>query len=325
MIRELLLSSQTPTTKNTALETFRLDAIGGLSQPTKQLPCKHFYDERGSDLFDQICELDEYYLTRAELAIMEEHAAEMGEAIGPGVMLVEYGSGSSLKTRILLENLPEPVAYVPVDISGDYLHQVAESLSDDFPEIEILPVCADFTEEFSLPQSRHTPTHTAVYFPGSTIGNLKPQAAVQLLQQIARLCGSGGGLLLGIDLQKDPAVIHAAYNDTAGITEQFNLNLLHRMNRELDADFDIDQFAHRAVYNEQAGRVEISIVSKTKQTASIGEAEFQFADGEEILTEYSHKYAIDDFAELTSAAGLTLRRAWLDEDAYFAVLHLVVA
>lgn len=307
-----------------ARQAFRDDALAGLRGSPKSLPCKYFYDKRGSELFDEICLLDEYYLTRSELGIMERHAAEMGQQIGPGVMLVEYGSGSSVKTRYLLDGLPDPVAYVPVDISDEHLHETARELERDYPQIEILPVCADFTREFALPLSERSTTHAAVYFPGSTIGNFQPHKAAELLERITRLCGTGGGLLIGIDLQKDPRTIEAAYNDRRGVTAEFNLNLLRRINRELDGDFDLDQFEHRAVYNAQAGRVEISLVSRRDQTVEVGGEAFEFARGEAIHTEYSHKYTIDGFAEMAARAGLTLRREWTDPKRYFAVLHLAI-
>jgi dimethylhistidine N-methyltransferase len=305
-------------------EQFRQDVLDGLSRPQKELPCKYFYDRRGSQLFDEICELDEYYLTRTELAIMQQYAAEMGEQIGPGVMLVEYGSGSSVKTRILLDNLPQPAAYVPVDISDEHLDSTAQSIARDYPQLEVLPVCADFTEDFDLPAATVDVTHAAVYFPGSTIGNLRPHKARHLLERIAPLCGTGGGLLIGIDLQKDPDVIEAAYNDRRGVTAEFNLNLLHRINRELAADFDVDQFQHLAFYNSELGRIETYAVSRCDQTVTIGKRRFRFRRGERIHTENSHKYTIEDFAALAAEAGLTLRRHWTDGQRYFAVLHFAV-
>ena len=306
------------------VDFFFQDVVTGLSRRPRTLSCKYFYDERGSQLFDQICELEEYYLTRTELAIMRQHAGEMAEQIGPGVKLVEYGSGSSVKTRLLLDNLQEPVAYVPVDISREHLQQTADKLARRYPGIEILPVCADFTEEFELPVAETTPSHDAVYFPGSTIGNFLPSEAQAMLRRIVQLCGCGGGLLIGIDLHKDARIIEAAYNDAAGVTEKFNLNLLARINRELEGDLDLSQFEHRAEYNAEVGRVEISLRSRCDQTMRIGDREFSIGVGESILTEYSHKYTIDSFAELALAAGLTLRRAWTDEREYFAVLHLAI-
>lgn len=308
-----------------AVESFYDDVVEGLSGDAKSLPCKYFYDERGSQLFDQICELEEYYLTRTELAIMRQHAGEIAEQIGPGVMLVEYGSGSSIKTRLLLDKLQNPAAYVPVDISRDHLEASANRLLDIYPDLEVLPVCADFTEEFELPESTVTATHNAVYFPGSTIGNFRPEAARAMLVQIVELCGCGGGLVIGVDLQKDAATLESAYDDREGVTADFNLNLLHRINRELDGDIEVDQFEHRAWYNEAMNRIEISLVSQCDQTIGVRDRAFEFADGESIHTEYSHKYTVEGFAELAADAGLTLRKHWTDERKRFAVLHLVVS
>lgn len=255
---------------------------------------------------------------------MVQYGAEMAEQIGPGVMLVEYGSGSSIKTRILLEHLEEAVAYAPVDISREHLIESANELARRFPDVEVLPVCADFTEPFDLPDPTSEPTHNAVYFPGSTIGNFTPDAAEQMLRQIVKLCGCGGGLLIGIDLQKDVSVIEAAYNDRAEVTAAFNLNLLHRINRELNANFRVDQFSHRALYDAEHGRVEISIVSECEQSVELEGHVFEFEAGETIHTEYSHKYTIEGFAKMAAAAGLTLRKSWTDSDELFGVLHLVV-
>lgn len=303
---------------------FLTDVVAGLRTSPKTLSCKYFYDERGSRLFDDICLLEEYYLTRAEDEIIKRHAQEMADQIGPGVMLVEYGSGSSTKTRALLDRLDAPVAYVPVDISREHLHRTAVELSRVYPRIEILPVCADFTRPFKLPRSRRPPTHSAVFFPGSTIGNFQPEAARAMLGQIAPMCGAGGGLLIGIDLQKDAATIEAAYNDSLGVTAEFNLNLLRRINRELEGNFDVDQFEHRASYDPRFGRVEMQLVSRVRQTATVGEQAFEFAVGEAISTEYSHKYTVEGFAALAGDAGLTLRRTWMDARQQFAVLHFAL-
>lgn len=304
--------------------TFLTDVLGGLRRRQKQLPCKYFYDRRGSQLFDAICELDEYYPTRTELAIMEQHAGEVAEQVGPGVALVEYGSGSSVKTRLLLDALQQPIAYVPVDISHKHLHAAADRIAGAYPDIDVLPVCADFTRPFALPAFPREPTHAAVYFPGSTIGNFEPHAARTLLENIARSCGQGGGLVIGVDLQKEPHVIEAAYNDAEGVTARFNLNLLHRINRELDADFQVDAFRHRAFYDRRRGRVEISLVSEERQRVEVQGETFEFERGESILTEYSHKYTPQQFAEIAAEAGLAARRVWTDPREWFAVIHLVV-
>lgn len=306
------------------MSEFLTAAVEGLTASPKHLACKYFYDERGSALFDQICELEEYYLTRTELAIMEQYASEMGEQIGEGVMLVEYGSGSSVKTRILLDNLPNPVAYVPVDISGEHLEGVAVQLRQDYPHIEILPVCADFTRDFTLPKSTRPATHAAVYFPGSTIGNFEPQAAEALLSKIAPLCGTGGGLLIGIDLEKDADVLEAAYDDEPGVTASFNLNLLHRLKNELNAEIDLDGFEHEVIYNPDVSRIEIYIRSLQDQAIVLDGQRFQLSAGERIHTEYSHKHSIAGFAEIAARAGLTLHRTWTDPQQYFAVLHFAV-
>jgi dimethylhistidine N-methyltransferase len=307
-----------------ARRAFLRDVLAGLQASPKSLPCKYFYDRRGSELFDRICQLDEYYLTRSELALMDQFASEMGAQIGHGAMLVEYGSGSSVKTRYLLDGLPDPVAYVPVDISGDHLQQTARELARDYPRIDVLPVCADFTQDFALPRSQRPATHSAVYFPGSTIGNFLPGPATALLRRITQMCGTGGGLLIGIDLKKDVATVEAAYNDRLGVTAEFNLNLLRRINGELGADFDSDQFFHRARYNEEMGRVELYLVSRRAQTVSLGGETIVFDPGTTICTEHSHKYTVDEFAALAATAGLTLRREWTDNNRQFAVLHLAV-
>ena len=300
------------------------DVVDGLGQPNKCLPCKYFYDERGSQLFDEICELDEYYLTRTEQVIMDQYADQMAAQLGERVMLVEFGSGSSTKTHVLLENLIQPSAYVPLDISEEHLLKTASALQLKFPGIEILPVVADFTRGFALPVPSTPASHAAVYFPGSTIGNFETTAAQELLTNIAALLGTEGGLLVGIDLRKDPAIIHAAYNDSSGVTAEFNLNILRRINSELGADFDVERFEHSAIYNQEEGRVEISLVSQCEQTVHLADHTFQFYPGEEIFTEYSHKYSIEGFAQLAATAGFSLHKHWTDSENLFAVLHLVI-
>lgn len=300
-------------------DRIRDDVIAGLGSDPKQLPCKYFYDQRGSLLFEQICELDEYYLTRTELEIMEQYAAEMAATIGPRCMLIEYGSGSSTKTRILLDEIQDPAAYVPVDISRAHLRDSATKLSQQYPELEVLPVCADFTRPFEPPQPELDERRRVVYFPGSTIGNFEPEEAQELLEGISDLVGEGGGLLIGMDLQKDSKVLEAAYNDGEGVTAEFNLNLLERINRELDADFELDCFEHRAQYNEELGRVEIDIVSLEDQSVEVDGVPFEFSSQEAIRTEHSHKYRRDSFREMAEAAGFREVHVWTDERNYFAV------
>jgi len=300
------------------------DVLAGLRESPKQLPSKYLYDQRGSHLFDDICLLDEYYLTRCEDQIIKQYSQEMADQIGPGVMLVEYGSGSSTKTMALLRELTDPVAYVPIDISREHLSHSAARLSRAFPAFEVLPVCTDFTQQFALPNSERQPTHAAVFFPGSTIGNFERDEALSMLKQIADLCGHGGGLLIGIDLQKEVDIIESAYNDAMGVTAEFNLNLLRHINRELGGDFESEYFSHQAIYDETENRIEISLVSRRDQCVAIGDYLFPFEEDEPIITEYSHKYTIEGFAALAAEVGLTLRRSWTDDRQLFAVLHFAL-
>ena len=309
----------TPTT-----ETFLGDVLAGLNHNPRHLPCKYFYDDRGSRLFEEICGLREYYPTRVELAIMRRHGKEMADQIGPGAMLVEFGSGSGVKTRILLDHLRDTAAYVPVDISGENLLWASERLSLAYPTLEVLPVCADFIREFDLPTTTKRPTHTTVYFPGSTIGNLHLDAARDLLARIAQMGRSRGQLLIGIDLQKDSETLEAAYNDARGVTAEFNRNLLHRINGELNASVDPAAFEHRALYNHEAGRIEMYLVSRCPQEITIDGKAFRFEANEPICTEYSYKYTIDGFESLAAEAGLTLQKSWTDDQKRFAVLHFAV-
>lgn len=318
------MSVDQQTMTSLANERFLSDSLAGLNQKPKRLPCKYFYDQRGSQLFDQICETNDYYLTRTETAIMQHYAREMGECLGEEVMLVEFGSGSSIKTRYLLDHLIHPASYVPVDISREHLYESAGQISGDYPDIEVLPVCADFTKPFPLPNPKRRPSHDAVYFPGSTIGNFQPSQAKQLLTSIAHMCGEQGGLLIGVDLRKDRETLERAYNDTEGVTAEFNLNLLHRMRKELGATVDVNAFEHHAFYNADEGRIEIYLRSCIDQIIQLDGQTVQVEAGELIHTEYSHKYTVDGFAELAAEAGWTLRRWWTDTNNYFAVLHLVV-
>jgi len=304
-------------------EVFLADVLHGLRQEPKCLPCKYFYDETGSRLFDKICRLPEYYPTRAELAIMQKNGPDMARQFGRGLLLIEYGSGSSIKTRILLDHLPPPAFYVPVDISLVHLQATTARLEILYPHVEFLPVCADFTNDFDLPEPSRLPARTIVYFPGSTIGNFEPDDALALLDRIAKVVGPRGGLLIGIDLKKDTRTIEAAYNDSQGVTAEFNLNLLRRINRELGGNFQPDRFRHRAVYQPRRGRVEIGLVSQCPHSVSVAGEVFRFKQGEEIRTEYSHKYTIDGFHEIAGLAGFTLENAWTDAKRHFAVLYLI--
>ncbi|MDJ0751536.1 MAG: L-histidine N(alpha)-methyltransferase [Woeseiaceae bacterium] len=295
------------------------ELIDGLGQPLKTISPKYFYDERGSQLFERITELPEYYLTRTELSIMDRHIGEMASLIGPKASLIEFGSGSSQKIRILLAHLVDLAAYVPVDISREHLVVSADALAADYPGIEVLPVAADFTQPFELPNPAIMPVRNIVYFPGSTIGNFSPVAALGLLEVMHHEAGTGGGLLIGIDLRKDRETLERAYNDASGVTAEFNLNVLTHLNRVFGADFDRRAFRHLAEYNERDGRIEMYLVSEKDQTVSIGNTTVSIAVGERILTEHSHKYDLQDFAALAVGVGFRPVRHWTDANERFAV------
>jgi dimethylhistidine N-methyltransferase len=303
----------------------RADVFRGLSRSHKRLPCKYFYDEAGSRLFERICELPEYYPTRTELGILRADAAAMAACLGPDCLVVEYGSGSGTKTRLLLEALQRPAGYVPVDIAGEFLQQTAATLSGRFPGLSVRPVCADFTRPFALPADLPTAARRAVYFPGSTIGNFGPPAARRLLAGMARLVGTGGAVLIGVDLKKEPCILQAAYDDAAGVTAQFNRNLLTRINRELGGTFRVENFTHHTFYNPTRGRIEMYLISRRRQTVEISGRPVHFTEGESILTEYSYKYTVRGFQDLASAAGLRPRQAWTDPRRWFSVQYLTAA
>ncbi len=305
-------------------DTFRADVVAGLSRAAKELPCKYFYDEAGARLFDRICDLPEYYLTRAELEVMGSHAGEMAAALGAGCLVIEYGSGSSLKTPLLMSRLRYPAGYVPVDISREHLYASAAALAARLPGVEVRPVWADFTERFDVPAVAAPVRRRVVYFPGSTVGNFGPDDALRLLTGIAALCGPGGGLLVGVDLRKPAAVIEPAYNDRAGVTAAFNRNLLVRINRELGADFDPARFDHRAFFNAEHSRVEMHLVSREPQVVRVGGAVVRFAAGESVRTECSYKYAPEAFRRLAAMAGLEVVRTWTDAHHLFSVQLLAV-
>jgi dimethylhistidine N-methyltransferase len=299
------------------------ELIDGLRQPEMMISPKYFYDERGSQLFDEITRLPEYYPTETELGIMQDNIDEIASLVGRQASLIEFGSGSSMKTRILLEHLDQLAAYVPVDISEDHLLQSARQIREEFPDLDVLPVVADFTQPFQLPTPRVMPVRNVVYFPGSTIGNFTNDAAQELLAVMHGEAGADGALLIGVDLQKDPAIIEAAYNDSAGVTAEFNLNMLRHLNREFGADFDVDAFTHSAEYNEDEGRIEIRLVSEQDQEFTVGNESFSIGKDEAILTEYSHKYTLDGFAAMAEAAGFRVARVWMDADRLFSVQYLV--
>jgi len=279
------------------------EVLRGLRSPQKELPCKLFYDDRGSHLFEQITALDEYYPTRAEQRIMRAAGREIAARVGPECLLVEYGSGNSQKTRILLDHLERPVGYVPIDISREQLQRSVAVLADDYPHLRVLPVCADYTGLLDLPTSLGPAGRRVAYYPGSTIGNFVPQDAKRFLARIAEVCGPDGGLLIGVDLKKDPLMLHRAYNDALGITAAFNLNILTRLNRELGANFALEKFRHYAFYNPVFDRVEMHLVSLLEQVVRVGNVSIRFEPGESIWTEGSYKYNLHEFAELAQTAG----------------------
>jgi dimethylhistidine N-methyltransferase len=304
---------------------FLADLVAGFSRTPRTLPCKYFYDARGAALFQKISELPEYYLTRAELQILDRYAGDIATALGPEIELIGLGTGAGTKTRILLEKLQVPTAYIPVDISEKQLKQSTMLFRKILPTLEILPVCADYLGPIHLPSPSRQAARKVVYFPGSTIGNFDPSAARQFLQRIANHCGRGGGLLIGVDLEKDRHVLERAYNDSAGVTAQFNLNLLQRINRELGADFDLDQWQHCAIYNSKASRIEMHLISEADQIVHFNEHKFHFRRGEKIITEYSYKYTPDEFAAFAAKAGFNFVRIWTDKAALFGVFYFVTA
>jgi dimethylhistidine N-methyltransferase len=301
------------------------EILDGLRGKPKQISPKFFYDERGSQLFDAICEQPEYYPTRTELGIMEDNLDEMADLIGPDVSLIEYGSGSSTKTRLLLDRLEQQAAYVPVDISREHLVSTAEQLAADYPGIEVLPVCADFTQPFDVPVGSRAAARNVLYFPGSTIGNFAKPAALELMKVMREEAGEDGGLLIGVDLVKPKDILEPAYNDAAGVTADFNLNLLRRLNREHEADFELDSFRHQAVYDEDQDRIEMRLIALDQQTVSIGAETLEFAKDEYIVTEHSHKYRLEQFAEFASKAGFKVREVWTDDEDLFSVQYLEAA
>lgn len=304
--------------------SFLDDVIAGLTRPRKELPPKYFYDERGCALFEAICETPEYYLTRAETALMRQRAGAMARRLGPRCTVIEFGSGSGRKTRILIEALV-PVAYVAVDIARDQLRATAAEFARDFPRLDVVAVCADYARPLALPDLETTGARRrVVYFPGSTIGNFTPEDAAGFLGNVRELVGPGGGLLVGVDLKKSPARLNAAYNDKDGVTAAFNLNLLRRINRELGADFDLAAFRHQAFYNEPFGRVEMHLLSLRDQQVTIRGSTIPFSGGETIHTENSCKYTIAEFQALARECGFEPVECWTDAEQLFGVHYLVV-
>ena len=313
-------------TAEEAQERLRREIHAGLQANPKTLPPKLFYDETGAKLFEEITRLAEYYVTRTEHEIMEAHAKEMAALIGPDVLLIEPGSGEATKVRTLLDHLENPAAYVPIDISAEQLARIASELAQEYPHLDVIPLEADFTRGLCLPELPESTrdARRIAFFPGSTIGNLHPPQAVALLREIARVVGPRGGLLLGVDLRKDPTILHAAYNDARRVTAAFNKNALVRLNREFGATFDIDRFRHYAYYNPVANRVEMHLVSLETHEVVVDGERFLFEQGEPIWTESSYKYSPAELEGCAREAGLRLRKMWRDDRRWFMVAFFEV-
>lgn len=302
-------------------EEFADAVLSGLAQDEKTIPCRFLYDARGSELFEKITDLKEYYPTRTEIALLERIGPEVAKLAGPGRAVIEFGSGSSRKTHVLIDHLDDIAAYVPIDISDDALAEAAERLVQRHPELTVLPVHGDFGGDIDLPKSvRMSPK--LGFFPGSTIGNLNRDEALSFLSDTAKLVGHNGTLLIGVDLKKPLDILLPAYNDKEGVTAEFNLNLLHRINRELDGDIDVANFAHEAIYNADAGRIEIYIRSLVDQEISVCGQQVEFEKSERIHTENSHKYSISEFQELAALAGWTSEHVWTDAEHLFSIHYL---
>lgn len=302
---------------------FARELKAGLRARPRQVSPKFFYDAAGSALFDRICELPEYYPTRTELGILRRYAHDMAARIGPAAEIVEYGAGASVKVRLLLDALERPARFVPIDISGEHLHASAADLRSAYPALQVQPLVADFTRSVELPPRAPGHGRRVGFFPGSSIGNFDPQEARRFLRQLAGQL-RGGGLLIGTDLIKDPAILHAAYNDADGITAAFNRNLLVRANNELDADFDLDAFAHYAFYNPVQRRIEMHLISERRQSVTIEDERFEFAEGDSLHTENSYKFSIEGFQALAAEAGFRPAATWCDDRNWFC-LHWLEA
>lgn len=305
-------------------DVFFDDVCAGLSAKQKALPSKYFYDETGSELFARICETPEYYPTRTELNIMRDNIQPIVCRLGEQCLLIEYGSGTAEKVRLLLEHCDHLAGFIPIDISEDHLKEAVLDLKRDYPELKVHALFADFTHELHLPKIDFPFNKRVVYFPGSTIGNFTTEEALEMLEAMHSFLESGDGLLIGIDLKKDVAILERAYNDDAGVTARFNKQVLVRINEELGGDFEVDQFAHRARYHEDRQRIEMHLVSLREQSVRIRDREFLFAAGETIHTENSHKYSIKDFTALAGKAGFKIEESWTDEDGLFGVLYFTV-
>lgn len=305
-------------------ENIREMVISGLSRPQKEIPAKLLYDKRGSELFDSITRQPEYYQTRTEMEILEQNASAIGHLIGPKSMIIEFGSGHTRKIRRLFECLEDQQCYTAVEISKEYLLEACKTLANDFPKVDVIAVCADFLKPFDPPVPRTEVQKKVVFFPGSTIGNFEPETARKLLEHAAVQVGPSGGLLIGVDLKKAQSTLEAAYNDEAGVTAAFEMNVLTRLNRELDANFVIDGFRYSGSYNAERGRIEMYLVSVREQSVCIGETHFTFAERERLHVENSYKFTVEEFQTFAKKAGFTPRQAWVDPKQLFSLHYLEV-
>ena len=320
--KELLKGKQVNTNQEFLIEEDLAEEIkSGLSRFQKTLPAKLFYDETGSKLFDQICDLDEYYLTRTELKILNDNISGIEKIFPENTLLIEFGSGSSLKTRILLKGINKISGYIPIDISEEHLLRTAGELISEFPDLQIYSLAADYMGEFEFPDILNNIENRVVFFPGSTIGNLEPEEAKEFFKDLVDRCGNKCSVLIGIDLVKDITLLEAAYNDNADITAEFNLNILRRLNREFGYGFDLTKFKHRAFFNSTESRIEMHLVSTAEQIVSNYHKEFRFKKGESIITEYSYKYTIEKFSDIISDY-FNIEKIWMDDNKYFGVLFL---
>jgi len=294
--------------------------LEGLSLPQKTISPKFFYDDRGSKIFDKICDTPEYYLTRTEIALLNDIKEELYSFIEPGSAVVEYGCGSSIKIKALLSALPEPSHYIAIDISKSHLISTAKEIASNYSNISVAAICADFMEPIDWPERADFKSlNRLAFFPGSTIGNLRPTEASQFLKYVRHLVGDEGTFVIGVDMKKDVEVFNRAYNDSEGHTADFNLNLLHRMKNELGADINISKFSHKAFYNDELGRVEMHLVSDIKQVIKIDNSEFPFEEGESIHTECSYKYSVREFSDLAKKSGFSVLKNWSDKKNFFSI------
>lgn len=298
------------------------EVLAGLSQGQKTIHPKFLYDERGSQIFEQICLLPEYYPTRAESQIYERYKDDMARMVGNGAVIIEPGSGSGDKIKILLKAMKSVKSYIPIEISREILLRMTSELHEEFPDLRVLPVCADFSQDIELPLSVDSQAgKKVIFFPGSTIGNMNPSEAISFLKRYGKMLSAGGGLLIGVDLKKDHGTFKLAYDDPQGVTAAFNLNLLERLNREVDAFFEVDNFRHEAFYNEKEGRVEMHLKSIVPQLVRVSQTIFRFKEGETIHTESSYKYTEEEFCELCSKAGFRIKKYWTDSENLFCVYY----